>query len=388
MTAPKTLKIIVVGVGLIGPRHARHVLQNPDTDLQAIIDPSPKALAIAKDLGTRHFATIADLFNAIEDECLPIPNGALICTPNHTHARIAVELASKGIHLLIEKPVSSTPEQAKALKIFVESQKVRVLVGHHRRFNPFISEAKSSLPLVGDIIAVQGTWTLKKPKSYFEAALWRTDPQKGGGALLINLIHDIDLMQYLFGPIVKVYAELTKKQRKEYIQVDEGACLIFKFRSGVTGTFVCSDSVTSPFNFEVGTGENPLIPTDDELEGFYRVFGTQGTLSIPDMTLYHQRDNPQSEMSWNHKINRELLIEDKSRIRKIAPFEKQLSHFVNVLKGIADPLCGIEDGISALLSVDAVFRSIKTGQPALVQTVHDVIPDFETVGIPSYEDYS
>lgn len=374
MTASEPLKLIVVGAGLIGPRHAQHICDNKETILVAIIDPTPKAKSLAENLSALHFEDLSQFFAHSADNGLTLPDGALICTPNHTHVPIGFELASRGIHLLIEKPVSTKIEDAKALQIFASENGVEILVGHHRRFNPFIIAARNMLYTVGNVVAVQGSWTLRKPNSYFDESPWRKSAKNGGGALLINLVHDIDILQYLFGPIDKIYAELTKKQRCEDHDVDEGACLTLKFKNGVTGTFICSDNVTSPFNFEVGTGENPLIPVDDNLEGFYRVFGSRGTLSIPDMTLYHQNHSCQRDASWTEKISRARLIGDRSKLRELAPFSAQLTHFVDLIRNRVPPACSMNDAMSALLCIDAVSRSLETGMPEYVREVELIEP--------------
>ncbi|SGZ55473.1 CIC11C00000003550 [Sungouiella intermedia] len=339
MIASNPVQLIVIGVGLIGPRHAQHILQNVDCELLALIDPSPKAVELAGELNTLCFKSIDKLFEYLEANSMPYPDGAIICTPNHTHAVIAASLASKGVNLLIEKPVSTSLEEAKALQQFVKDQKVKVLIGHHRHV------------------------------------------RTGGGALLINLIHDIDLLQYLFGPVERVYAELLKKQRKEYPNADEGACMTLRFKNGITGTFICADNVTSPFNFEVGTGENPLIPFDHQLEGFYKVFGSKGTLSIPDFTLYHQNNLDITERSWHSFVERRRLLKDTRETRKTKPFDTQLNHFIDVIRGKAQPACTISDGIRALLCVDAVLKSIESDLPQKVDDVEAIAPDYDAIGV-------
>lgn len=377
-TPLEKIHIVVIGAGLIGPRHAEHVHSNEQTELFGIVDPMPESKAVAEKLGTEHFTSITSMIQYADDNKIPYPDGAIVCTPNHTHVRIAAELASHGIHLLVEKPLSSQVEESQALKVYCEEHNIKLLVGHHRRFNPFIVETKKQLPKVGTPIAIQGTWALKKPSNYFEASPWRTDSKTGGGVLLINLVHDIDLLQYLFGPIVKVYAELLTKQRLEYPNVDEGACLTLKFENGVTGTFICSDNVISPFNFESGTGENPIIPFHHDLEGFYRVFGSNGTLSIPDFSLYHQ---PEIK-GWNTRVTKESLIDNrKDKLYSQLPFDLQLNHFIDVIRDKSDPFCTAEEGMSALLCIDAVIKSIETEMPQYVSNIKDVKPNFEALGL-------
>ncbi|KAG2734417.1 hypothetical protein G9P44_002423 [Scheffersomyces stipitis] len=385
MIAPNLIQIAVIGAGLIGPRHASHVVNNAHAELFAIVDPSPTAKEIAASMETRYFTSIQNMIAYCDQNGMSYPDGAIICTPNHTHIRVSAELANYGINLLVEKPLSSIPEEAKALKNFAKEKNVKVLVGHHRRFNPFIVEAKRNLHKVGDVIAISGTWALRKPESYFKMSPWRTDNKTGGGVLLINLVHDIDLLQYMFGPIERIYAELLKKQRSHYPDADEGAALTIKFKNGITGTFICSDNVTSPFNFESGTGENPTVPFQNELEGFYRVFGSKGTLSVPDLHLFHQPEAVDDNTnSWLHPIEKEQLVENKlETLHSQMPFDLQLDHFVDVIRGRAEPLCSADDGMSALMCIDAVMKSVETGIPQYVEDIKNIIPDYEALGLDS-----
>lgn len=380
MIATNPLEIIVIGAGLIGPRHAEHVKKHPVAHLFGIIDPNPAAAEIASNLDTDYFPSISDLVQFCKTNELNLPDGAIVCTPNHTHVVISAELASYGIHLLVEKPLSSTPEQLAAIRDYAESKNVKLLVGHHRRFNPFIVETKKNIDKVGQLIALQGSWALKKPEDYFIKGLWRTDAKTGGGSLLINLVHDVDVLQYLIGPIERVYAEVLDKQRDHYPNADEGAVLTLRFKNGCCGTFICSDNVTSPFNFESGTGENPLIPFHDQLEGVYRIFGSKGTLSVPDLNLYHQP--LEKEPSWNCPVERTPLVDNRfETLFSNMPFDLQLDHFVDVIRGKQEPSCSANDGMAALLCIEAIIKSIDTGLPQLVKQVDDIKPDFSCLGL-------
>lgn len=92
---------------------------------------------------------------------------------------------------------------------------------------------------IGDIVAVQGQWTALKPLSYFQHPTeWRQDSSTGG-VILINLVHDIDLLRHLFGNVARVYCEVGKKTRG--FQVEETGAATLRFASGVVGTFVFSE---------------------------------------------------------------------------------------------------------------------------------------------------
>ncbi|CAK9441985.1 uncharacterized protein LODBEIA_P57970 [Lodderomyces beijingensis] len=355
MIAATSLNVIVIGAGLIGPRHARHVNLNPTTTLYAIIDPQESTTETASSLETRHFYSIDECVHHAQQNGTAI-DAAIICTPNHTHVAIAQQLASMGIHLLVEKPVATSIKEAQVLQQAVAKSGVCVLVGHHRRFNPYVLSLKHNLSKVGRIVAVQGSWCLQKPQTYFDLGHWRKSTRAGGGALLINLIHDLDILQFLFGAITRVYAEPLPRQRDH--EADEGAALNLRFKNGVVGTFICADNVVSPFNFEAATGENPTVPKHAGLAGLYQVFGSRGTLSFPDMKLYHQDEAVVS--SWTNQVEEtKLEVVDEDEL----PFSLQLEHFVDVVRGRAKPMCGIDDGVSALRCIEAVMKSIQEEVP-------------------------
>lgn len=390
------LRFIVVGAGLIGPRHAQHLLKREDCSLFAIIDRLAKGPGVAAKLNTLHFSNLDEMLAFCAAYNVPLPDAAIVATPNHTHTQIGLQLASHGVHLLIEKPMASTVEDCRDLLDFCTLQQVKLLIGHHRRFNPYIAATKANLDRIGKPVAVQGVWALRKHDAYFAEKAWRRSVDQGGGTMLINLIHDLDLLQYLLGPILRVYAEVLPRQRPEEgpgNHVDEGAALTLRFANGCCGTFLCSDNVTSPFSFEAGTGENPLIPQNLSAGGFYRIFGSHGTLLVPDLTLYHQ--NGLQEKSWWEPVQAEKVLllhqfqhEEENGIitpsssynerlpmpqgkRGIPePFDLQLEHFVNLIRGYETEVkCSGEDAIQALLCIEAVLKSIETGMPQTVASM-------------------
>lgn len=366
------LKLIVVGLGLIGPRHAEQIQLNPDAELIGFVDPSPKAGVIAKRFKVPLYESLSQLlFSGLK------PDAAYVCTPNSLHIKVAMELASNGIHMLIEKPLSTNLQEAVLLKNYAVSKGVKILVGHHRRFNPYILIAKKNLEKLGQIVAIDGVWTLKKNDTYFKQVEWRNLKSQGGGAIMINLVHDLDLLQYLLGPITRVYADYLPKNRTATStedQVDEGCVCTLSFQSGAKGTFIVSDNVISPFNFEMGTGENPIVPkVESTTDGiFYRIFGTNGTLTIPNLKLYNQGylEREGKEKGWYEIIQCEELSvgEDIEGI----PFALQLNHFLKMMKDEEAPKCTVDDGISVLLVVEAIVESLETGMPQTVKSVDSI----------------
>lgn len=352
------IKIAVVGTGLIGPRHARSVLGYPDALLLCVVDPSPNATSIAAELGVPLFSSVEDMLQA------DVPDAAIVCTPNSTHVDISTQLLKAGVNVLVEKPMATAVESGKLLVEAARASGKHLLVGHHRRFNPYVVATKQALSRgnIGRIIAVSALWTVYKPSSYFEPPTdWRAKAGDGG-PVLINLIHDVDILQYLLGPITRVHAEHTISQRGH--EAEEGAAILLRFASGVVGTFLLSDATPSPHSFESATGENPMIAKHSR--DIYRIFGTEGTLSMGDMIVSKYPTGV--EKSWSSTLEDTVIP-----VGNEVPFDEQVSHLVRVVRGEEAPKCTGEDGLKALLVCDAVKQALSADR---------------AIDVPSFGSYS
>ena len=194
-------------------------------------------------------------------------------------------------------------------------------------------------------------WLLLKPAHYFEQGQWRTESE-GGGPVLINLIHDIDNLRFLFGDVARVYAETSNAIRG--YPVEDTAAIAIRFKSGVLGTVITSDTVASPYNFESATGENPLIHS--AAQDCYRIFGTDASLNFPEMTLW--RYTGEGEQGWTTPISREQID-----VAPTVPLESQLRHFCDVIRHGALPRCSGEEGLKTLETTLAVSEAVRGGKP-------------------------
>ncbi len=340
------VRIAVIGAGTIGHRHVKHVLEEPRCRLVGVIDPDPQAKSLAENAETAYYPDIALFLNEADAE------GVIIATPNDTHTHIGVLCATAGLHLLVEKPIDSDPAAAAKLIEAAKKAGVKVLVGHHRRFNPYIEATKRILEdgKLGTVTSVSALWTVLKPPSYFNVA-WRCQP--GAGPVLINLIHDIDNLRYLFGDVARLYAESSNAMRK--YPVEDTAVIIIRFQSGVMGTVITSDVVASPYNFESATGENPLYYS--AAQDCYRIFGTEASLSFPDMTLWRYISED-GEQGWEIPISSEQID-----VEPTVPLVSQLRHFCDVVRYDAEPRCSGEEGLKTLEATMAVSEAVRRCEP-------------------------
>ncbi|MBA2588555.1 MAG: Gfo/Idh/MocA family oxidoreductase [Alphaproteobacteria bacterium] len=186
------LRIAVLGAGLIGKRHIQTILAAPHAaELVAVADPVADASAFALG-GAAWFDDEKDMLDRVR------PEAVIIATPNALHAGHGKLCCERGIHFLVEKPVTATLDEAAELVGAVADSGVKTLVGHHRRYLAAIQDAKRRIDSgeLGELVAASVVWATRKPDPYFDTK-WRT--QAGGGPLLINAIHEIDMLRHLCG---------------------------------------------------------------------------------------------------------------------------------------------------------------------------------------------
>lgn len=348
--------IVIVGAGVIGKKHAEAISDFPIAKLAAVVDPTPAGRMLAEEFQSKHFESIESLLSSPTRV-----EGAIICTPNETHVPIGKQLASAGIHLLVEKPLSPNALDGASLIAHCAQNKVKVCVGHHRRQNPRIIAAKETLDrsAVGQVVGISGVWATLKTADYFEGVgIWRREAT--GGVVLINVIHEIDLLQFLIGRISRVYAEKAPSTRG--YTAEEGIALTLRFDNGAIGTFLALDNASSPYTFEQATGEFTYHPYTGQ--DCYRIFGRQGTLNVPKNELWTPKN---LEEGWKSRLKTETIPHSDGEA-----FTRQLQNFIEVVKGESSPSCAGEDGLAAVAVCEAIHMSLSEGRPINIPQPSDL----------------
>jgi predicted dehydrogenase len=270
-------------------------------------------------------------------------DGVIIATPTHLHASHGIEAAERGWHMLIEKPVAEKLESAKKLETALRSKNIRSLVGHHRRYHAVVQQLKACLQdgLIGEVVNVSVLWAMRKPDVYFEGN-WRTD---GGSPVMINLVHDIDILRFVIGEITQTVA-LRGRSLRGSTRVESGAVAL-AFENGAVGTISFADTTPSPWGFEAGTGENPNIGTTKQ--DMMWITGTKGAISFPSMTVWKGTD-------WGSSA-KPITFEPAQNMR--TPLEAQLDHFVDVING-DEPLIDVADAASTLAIAQELENQLAT----------------------------
>ncbi|EXJ69758.1 uncharacterized protein A1O5_06829 [Cladophialophora psammophila CBS 110553] len=373
MLGPSKVRVALVGGGTIAPLHAKYLLASPSCELVAIIDPFPPGKTLADSLKVVHYQNVVDLVSSPSTKLLAVEL-YIICVPSALHVQVATEIlkTAKPKAILVEKPFATESASGEQLLALANAQGCKVAVGHHRRFHAAVGAAKQVIlsGKLGRLIAISGVWTCKKNEGYFTAAQWRGSRAAGGGPVWTNFVHDIDVMHYLVGSrVTRVWVTSTLTQRQHAgvskgDQVEEGAAMMFQFANGVVGTFVISDNVSSPYGWESATGDNPLYSQAERAVDCYRIFGSQGTVTVPDGNLWtyqqEEADRRNLEIGWNVPMSRETLA-----TMDLIPFQQQTEHLARLVAGKEEPICSGEDGLAAVKVCEAVLRALdrNDGQP-------------------------
>ena len=337
------LRIAIIGFGLVGLRHAKALEKVDGVQLCAVADPSDESLEQASAKAIPHFDQLDKLIEKTS------PDGVILATPTTLHATHARLCIDADIPVLIEKPLAVNALEGRAIVQHAQAKNVQIMVGHHRRFNPIIQKAQKVISegQIGDVKSVHATCWFYKPDSYFDVAPWRKFD--GAGPISVNLAHDIDLIRHLCGEIAEVQAQATPSSRG--YENEEVAVALLRFANGAVGTVSVSDGIVAPWSWEFTSREYPIYPFTGQ--SAYQIGGTQGSLSIPDLSLW---THDQARDWWSPMSANVLSCELSD------PLINQIKHFASIIRKNALPLVSGREGLRTLAVIEAIQIAAKTGR--------------------------
>lgn len=334
-------RIALIGAGAIGKMHMDVLERSGAATLSAIADPFAAAKDVADERGVPYFAHFREML--AENK----PDGVIIASPNPAHEEAAIACMEAGIPALVEKPIAHTLASARSIVEASARTGVPILVGHHRRHNPILRKARALVDAgtLGVPVSATAMCTWFKPDSYYEMA-WRRE--KGGGPVLINLIHDIDILHYLLGDVVSVQASTSNAVRQ--FDVEDTAAVLLRFKNGALGTISVSDTAVSPWNWDLCAGEAAHYPRQSQNSHF--LTGTQGAITLPGLDIWSYRGTP----GWHEELTRE-----HTELHLGNPYDGQLQNLCDVIDGKAEPVCTARDGLRSLRTTLAVHEAASSG---------------------------
>ncbi|MDZ7267397.1 MAG: Gfo/Idh/MocA family oxidoreductase [candidate division KSB1 bacterium] len=255
------LNVAVVGIGKMGLLHAGIMNALQGVRLCAIVDTSKFLLGFAQSL--KQEVEIYEDFQKMLDQSKP--DAAVLATPVFLHVPMANACLQRGIPFFLEKPLSLTSREAEALVAGVEKRGLTTMVGYMMRYVETFAKAKQLLQsgALGELITFQAT--IYVSQLFKTGKGWRYNKQESGGGVVIGqATHLIDLLRWYFGPVSRVSAHTRNWYSRE---VEDFAHAHFEFASGLTGWFDSSWSVRHHRLLEVSltvhAANGNLIVCDD-----------------------------------------------------------------------------------------------------------------------------
>ncbi|SDX67604.1 Gfo/Idh/MocA family protein [Paenibacillus sp. CF384] len=237
----KKIKVAVVGCGAIAQRrHIPEYAANPNVEFVAFVDP---VIERAEELAAKYNAKAFTSYEAMLSEIKP--EAVSVCTPNYLHAPVTIAAANAGAHVLVEKPMASTDEEAAAMIEAASKNGVYLMVGHNQRLMPPHVKAKQLLQsgALGRVLTFRTSfghpgpegWSVDGKGSWFfrkEEAIM--------GAMGDLGVHKSDLIRYLLDDEVAQVTGYIGTLDKEGTDVDDNATCLLRMKSGAIGTLVAS----------------------------------------------------------------------------------------------------------------------------------------------------
>ncbi len=324
------LKAAVIGVGSMGRNHARVYSAMDGVELVAVADAYPET---AQSMGDLYGVPGYHNYERLLDEAQP--DLVTIATPTVTHHATARAAMSRGAHVLIEKPIAYTVDEARDLITYAEQQGVVLTVGHIERFNPAIAALKERLDSeeLGTIFRIQA-----QRMGPFPARI------QDVGVTIDLATHDIDIMRYvLSADVTRLYAETAQNI---HTSNEDTMDATLRFDNDTIGTL----------------NINWLTPTKiRELT----VAGAKGMYRVNYITqeLYFF-ENEYAPTQWEAMRSLKGMGEGamiRYKVARYEPLRAELERFVACARGEARPLISGEDGMKALAAAQMLVRSGRDG---------------------------
>ncbi len=334
----KKYKVGIVGCGNIFPMHAYPVTQLETTELVAVCDvKEDRAKAKAKEFGCDHYTDYKEMIDKAGIDVVHI------CTPHYMHAPIAVYAANAGKHILTEKPMSIKLEDAKAMNEAAKKNGVTLGVIFQNRYNPGSRLIKKTLDdgTLGRIFSGKLSVTWDRSDEYYSKSDWKgTWDKEGGGVVIDQAIHTMDLMRWFVGSEIEYVDANISNRAHDIIEVEDSAEGVVKYKNGVVTGFYAVNYYTYD------------APVELELhceKGIAKMAADRASVKLNDGREFIADNDPNETFDYG-KVKSYWGV---SHVKQIKDF------YENVEKGLQPPING-EEAIKTQEMICAIYDSGKT----------------------------
>jgi len=325
----RTFNIAVIGCGSISQTHFDSINEVENLKLYAVVDKDYKK---AKEVSHREGCLCFENYKDILTD--PNIDAVHITTPHYRHKDIAMDLAKAGKHILLEKPLAETYREAVSLCEALKSYDVVSGLVYQNRFNPTVIELKKLIDgkTYGNLLGVKGILTWNREEDYYSSSYWRGSKRLEGGGVLINQgIHTIDLLQWIGGELSSTSGTVSKHKFRNGVEVEDTAEIFLGFKSGARGVFYATNnySYNSPVEVEVHC-ENGILNIKN---GRLRVYSGSDELLLCT-------DTPSNSVKDYYGSGHTELIRG----------------FYRALDGDRSDLVTVDEGLKALKIIDNIYQ--------------------------------
>lgn len=334
------MKFLIAGLGSIGRRHFRNLIALGEKDI--VLLRTRKATLPDDELAGYPVET--DLAEALKKHK---PDAVVVANPTSLHLDVAIPAAEAGCHILLEKPVSHSLDRLDLLEKAAAKSGSRILVGFQFRYHPTLNKARELIQsgVLGKILTVHVHWGEYLPQwhpweDYRQSYAARADL---GGGVIVTLTHPLDYLRFLLGDVASLWSFNEHLSALE-LDVEDFAEIGLKFSSGAVG------GVHINYFQRPGVHKLEIVGTDgtmrwDNADGILHLFKMPapfGSYSdLPPAPVTESFSPPQG-------FERNQL------------FIAQTKHFIDIVRGDAQPICTLTDGVRALQMALAAYESQKT----------------------------
>jgi len=355
----------IIGCGGIANTHAAAVVRLArlkEAELMAVCDTVPeRAEAFARQYGATSVYT--DSRELLRD---PRVEAVLVCTPHPSHCPLAIQAAEARKHVMVEKPLSVDLRLADDAIAAAKRAGIKFGCIFQRRFWPAAQRARRAIDdgklgriILGDCIV---KWW--RPKSYYDRDAWRgTWSAEGGGVMVNQAVHAIDMYQWLMGPVDTVYG-LWGNLSHPYIEVEDTALGALRFRNGAIGVIFTTVSTNPQLGSRITvTGENGatigVLEHPEGRAGINDVWTIPGEEEEAARRLAEEQAHPDFMFRPRNLPPDERLLAE----RPLTYHGLQIQDFVRAVAEDRQPAVTAEEGRKAVEIIMAIYESGRTGQP-------------------------
>ena len=352
------LKVAVIGNGGISGVHLRGYSLNPDVEIYALCDINEERL---NRRGDEYHVDPARRFTDVNEMLAACPEieAVSVCTWNAAHAQCAIAALNAGKHVLCEKPMTMTVEEAEAMQAAAEKNNRLLMIGFVRRFGNDCAIMKDFIDngYFGDIYYAKATYLRRKgcPGGWFG------DKARSGGGPLIDLgVHIIDLCRYLMGnpkPVSVYGATFNKLGNRSNIKSKAGYISQTRENEDI---FNVEDLATAMIRFDNGSVlqiEASFSLNIEKDEGVLQFFGTKAGAKLdPELTIY-------SEMN-DYMTN--VKLANSTALSFDGLFENEINHFVECVRTGKPCRNPAQDGVTLMKILTGIYKSAETGHEVLI----------------------